>query len=71
MGKVPKDVNDKIKKFCEQKEINYIDNSNITEKHLGMKRLRLNSKVAKQSIRQEFDEVYRKFKWKFRKFKFY
>ena len=39
-----KDINSRMKNFCQQKRIGYIDNSNITENHLGMKNLHLNSK---------------------------
>ena len=38
------DINSRMKNFCQQKGIGYIDNSNITENHLGMKNLQLNSK---------------------------
>ena len=33
-----------MKNFCQQKGIGYIDKSNITENHLGLKKLHLNSK---------------------------
>ena len=39
-----KDINSRIKNFCQQNGIGYIDNSNTTENHLGMKKLHLNSK---------------------------
>ena len=39
-----KDINCRIKNFCQQKGIGYIDNSNITENHLRMKKVNLNSK---------------------------
>ena len=39
-----KDINCRIKNFCQQKGISYIDNSNITENHLRMKKVNLNSK---------------------------
>ena len=39
-----KHISSRIKNFCQQKGIGYIDNSNITENHLGMKKLHLNSK---------------------------
>ena len=32
-----KDINSRMKNFSQQKGIGYIDNSNITENHLGMK----------------------------------
>ena len=38
------DINSRTKNFCQQKEIGYIDNSNIIENHLGTKKLHLNSK---------------------------
>ena len=39
-----KHISSRIKNFCQQKGIGYIDNSNNTENHLGMKKLHLNSK---------------------------
>ena len=33
-----------MKNFCQQKGIGYIDKSNTTENHLGLKKLHLNSK---------------------------
>ena len=39
-----KDRNSIMKNFCQQKGIGCIDNSNITENHLGVKKLHLNSK---------------------------
>lgn len=39
-----KDINSRMKNFCEQKGIRYINNINITENHHGMRKLHLNSK---------------------------
>ena len=39
-----KDINSRMKNFCQQKGIGYIDNSNIIENHLGLKKLQLNSR---------------------------
>ena len=39
-----KDVNSRMKNFCQQNGIGYMDNSNITENHFGVKKLHLNSK---------------------------
>ena len=34
-----KDINSRMKNFCQQKGIGYIDNSNFTENHLVMKKV--------------------------------
>ena len=34
----------KLRNFCNQKNINYIDNTNIKENHLGIKKLHLNKR---------------------------
>ena len=39
-----KDINSGMKNFRQRKGIGYIDNNNITENYLGMKKLHLNSK---------------------------
>ena len=39
-----KHISSRMQNFCQQKGIGYIDNSNITENHFGMKKLHLNSK---------------------------
>ena len=39
-----KDINSRMKNFRQRKGIGYIDNNNITENYLGMKKLHLNSK---------------------------
>ena len=36
------DVNTRLKNFCKQKNISFIDNSNLKEEHLGLKKLHLN-----------------------------
>ena len=38
------DFNAKLSNFCKQKNIDFIDNGNINESHLGMKKLHLNRK---------------------------
>ena len=38
------EVNSHLKNYCNQKNIEYIDNSNIKEDHLGVKKLHLNKK---------------------------
>ena len=38
------DFNAKLSNFCKQKNINFIDNGNINESHLEMKKLHLNRK---------------------------
>ena len=36
------DVNTRLKNFCKQKNLSLIDNSNLKEEHLGLKKLHLN-----------------------------
>lgn len=36
------DTNNRLKKYCSQKNLSYIDNTNIKEEHLGMELLHLN-----------------------------
>ena len=36
------DVNTRLKNFCKQKNLSFIDNSNLKEEHLGLKKLHLN-----------------------------
>ena len=38
------EVNSHLKNFCSQKNIDFIDNTNIKEEHLGVKKLHLNRK---------------------------
>ena len=38
------ETNKRLKNYCRQKDIGYIDNSNITEDSLGIKKLHLNRK---------------------------
>ena len=38
------ETNKRLKNYCRQKDIDYIDNSNITEDSLGIKKLHLNRK---------------------------
>ena len=44
LERIRKDIHSRMKNFCQQKRIDYIDNSNNTENHLGMKKLYLNGK---------------------------
>ena len=37
-------VNSYLKNYCNQKNIDFIDNSNLNEEHLGQKKLHLNKK---------------------------
>ena len=41
------ETNKRLRNYCRQKDIDYIDNSNITEDSLGVKKLHLNSFFAK------------------------
>ena len=36
------DVNTRLKNFCKQKNLSFIDNNNLKEEHLGLKKLHLN-----------------------------
>ena len=38
------ETNKRVRNYCRQKEFDYIDNSNITEDSLGVKKLHLNRK---------------------------
>ena len=38
------EVNSHLKNYCSQKNIDFIDNNNIKEEHLGMKKLHLNKR---------------------------
>ena len=42
LGKKVVEVNSRLKNFCAQKNIDFIDNTNIKEEHLGNKKLHLN-----------------------------
>ena len=44
LGKNVTETNKRLKNYCRQKDIGYIDNSNITEDSLGIKKLHLNRK---------------------------
>ena len=44
LERIRKDINSRMKNFCQQKQIDYIDNSNNTENDFGMKKLHLNGK---------------------------
>ena len=48
------EVNSYLKNYCSQKNINFIDNSNLKEEHLGQKKLHLNKKgnsiLAKKNL---------------------
>ena len=38
------DINSRLKNYCQQKHLNFIDNSNIMEEHLGNRKLHLNER---------------------------
>ena len=44
LGKKVQDVNNRLKNFCSQTSIEYIENNNIKEEHLGKKKLHLNKR---------------------------
>ena len=44
ISKTVQGTNSRLKKYCSQKNIDFIQNSNIMEEHLGIKKLHLNKK---------------------------
>ena len=44
LNKKAVEVNSRLKNFCTQKKIDFIDNTNIKEEHLGNKKLHLNKR---------------------------
>ena len=42
LDKKVQDTNSRLKNYCAQTNIDYIDNNNIKEEHLGKKKLHLN-----------------------------
>ena len=46
ISKTVQDTNSRLKSYCNQKNIDFIQNSNIMEEHLGIKKLHLNKKVT-------------------------
>ena len=52
------EVNSRLKNFCAQKNIDFIDNANIKEDHLGNKKLHLN-KGREHSFSKQFIEVFK------------
>ena len=46
ISKTVQDTNSRLKNFCSQKNIDFIQNSNIMEEHLGIKKFHLNKKVT-------------------------
>ena len=38
------ETNQRLKNYCKQKNIDFVDNSNIIEEHLGSKKLQLNKR---------------------------
>ena len=38
------DINSRLKNYCQQKHLDFIDNSNILEEHLGNRKLHLNKR---------------------------
>ena len=58
MSKTVQDTNSQLKNYCSQKNIDFIQNSNIIEEHLGIKKLYLNKKgnslLANKYMRSTF-----------------
>ena len=44
LDKKVQDVNNRLKNYCSQTNIEYIENNNIKEEHLGKKKLHLNKR---------------------------
>ena len=44
ISKTVQDTNSQLKNYCSQKNIDFIQNNNIMEEHLGIKKLHLNKK---------------------------
>ena len=44
ISKTVQDANSQLKNYCSQKNIDFIQNTNIMEEHLGIKKLHLNKK---------------------------
>ena len=44
LDKKVQDVNNRLKNYCSQTNLDYIENNNIKEEHLGNKKLHLNKK---------------------------
>ena len=44
ISKTVQNTNSRLKNYCSQKNIDFIQNSNIMEEHLGIKKLHLNKK---------------------------
>ena len=42
LAKKVQDVNNRLTNYCSQKNIDYIENNNIKDEHLGKKKLHLN-----------------------------
>ena len=57
-SKTVQDTNSQLKNYCSQKNIDFIQNSNIIEEHLGIKKLHLNKKcnslLANKYMRSTF-----------------
>ena len=39
------ETNQRLKNYCKQKDIDFVDNSNIIGEHLGSKKIHLNKRV--------------------------
>ena len=39
------EINQRLRNYCKQKNIDFVDNSNIIEEHLGSKKLDLNQRA--------------------------
>ena len=44
IDKIVVETNARLKNYCSQKKLDYIENTNIKEEHLGVKKLHLNKR---------------------------
>ena len=54
------DINNRLKNYCQQKHLNFIDNSNILEGHLGNRKLQSNKRgnsVSAWSAKSKFSLI--------------
>ena len=54
------ETNKRLKNYCKQKNIDFVDNSSITEEHLGSKKLHLN-KRGNSFFSKEYLKVFERF----------
>ena len=54
------ETNQRLKNYCKQKNIDFVDNSSITEEHLGSKKLHLN-KRGNSFFSKEYLKVFERF----------